>query len=1007
MNHPHRSECSADSFAHTGSLVKSFHADLLPSKPRSWTTSLQLFLTFVVSLAALWGVSGCSTSVANGGSQTPIISVALAQLPPSSLLVGTSTQVSATVTSDVANAGIDWIATCGSTPNCGTFSPSHTASGAISIYTAPPGVPLKNTVAVTALSTTDRSKTSAATVTITSRVTGIVITPPLPASAPAGGVINLGATVDGDPANLGVDWTASCTTASGPVICSPSLLHSAAGGTVAFTVPETVTVPGTGQIQSLVGTSITVTALATADHSFTAMALFTVTAPISINITQAPPATLLTNATAPVTAVVSNDPTNSGVDWIVQCQSTPCGTVTPSHTVSGVAAIYTAPPTVPSPNPPPGFQVTITAYATATGTNLLSSVTLNIVAPVSVKITGGITNSTIVTNASAPLVATVSNDFANMGVDWAVTCGSAGACGTFSPTHTASGGTTTYTAPSAPPAGGTVTITATSTSDQTKSDQQIVTVTSAPPPNSLLQGRFVVFLSARNSQNGPFILGGTISGNGNGTITAGGFDLADAAGNAVAPTGLGVIAPSTYSIGLDGRGQIQLTLNTAALNTSFGVSAPGATTGTLTLSVVFVTPQHALLSETDSFGSAMGTLDLQNAADLASFENGSAGLNGTYSLQLTGTELASPHPDYFVASAATFQASGSSYTLTGYTADQSANGAISSAPFTVTSQVFLNSAPSPNGEIMLSSVNLGLPKQFSLDLWLIDANHFVVTDYQDASGLFTRGPFFLIGGYLTVQPASPSLSGTFAFTEAGATTAAQPQVAGGILSCGSTSTTPGPAGILDVAPLVGAGTPSTTQINATCGVQAHGRSLITISGAGFTGITTFAAYPTSDRGLYLIELDGGSTGTSGPSGAGVALQQTLLPPISASAFNGKYASNFTASTAVGSQVFAAQIISDGVSKVTGAADVNSFATTPTPPAGSPSSNAALGGSFTAGGSGRFPLALTIVPASGQPTPQITILNPACYLVDANTCLLLGLDATAPGTGVLQLQNTGI
>jgi hypothetical protein len=517
--------------------------------------------------------------------------------------------------------------------------------------------------------------------------------------------------------------------------------------------------------------------------------------------------------------------------------------------------------------------------------------------------------------------------------------------------------------------------------------------------------RFIVFLNAQNSQNGPFILGGYISGDGKGSITAGNFDLADAAGNAAPPTLLGLASSgtNTYSIGLDGRGQIQLTLNTGGLNTSFGVSAPGATTGTLTLSVVFVTPQHALLSETDSFGNATGTLDLQNAADLASFQSGSAGLNGTYSLQLSGTELASHSPGFFVASAVTFQLSGGSYTLTGYTADQSANGAITSAPFAVTSQVFSN--PVQNfGRIPLSSLNLGLPKNFQPDLWLIDANHFMVIDWQDASGSYTRAPFFLIGGYLTVQPASPSLSGTFAFTEAGATTAGQPQVAGGILTCGS------PSGTLDVVPLGGTAL-SNPAVTAACTAPMNGRGLITISGAttgGTAGITQFAAYPTLDRGFYLIELDGAAPGTSGPfgpSGAGVAFQQTLTQPISASAFNGKYASSFTASTAQGSQAFTAQINSDG-SNVTGTADINSFNTT-APAAGVPSSNAALTGSFTARSDGRFPLALTIIPAAGQPPPQITSLNPACYFVDANTCLLLGLDATAPGTGILQLQNTGL
>jgi hypothetical protein len=747
-----------------------------------------------------------------------------------------------------------------------------------------------------------------------------------------------------------------------------------------------------------VGTSISVTAFATADHSFTTSTLFTVSAGIAINITQAPPATLLTNATAPVTAVVTNDTTNSGVDWIAQCQSPPCGTVTPSHTASGVAAIYTAPPSVPSPNPPPGLLVTITAYATATGTSLLSSVTVDIIAPISVKITQGATNNTIVIGASAPLAATVTNDPGNAGVDWTVTCGSPGACGSFSltPAHSASGAPITYTAPATAPAGGTVTITATSTSDHSKTDQTIVTVTSAPPPNSLLQGQFIILLSARNSQNGPFTLGGVISGDGNGNIITGKFDLADASGNASPANALPVISPSTYSIGLDGRGQIRLTLNTFVLNGSFGVPVVGTTNATITLSVVFVTPQHALLSETDSFGSATGTLDLQNTSDLAAFQNGSAGLNGTYSLQLSGTEFLSPHPDYFVASAITFQASGTSYTLTGYTADQSANGAISSVPLAVASQAFPSSAPNQNGEILLSSVNLGLATNFSLDLWLIDKNHFVVTDFIDAS---SGKPPVLIGGYLTAQPASPSVSGTFAFTETGATTAGQRLVAGGLFTCGSTGT-------LDVTPLNG---PLTTNqvITAACAAPTSGRGQITLSGAGSTGISQLAAYPTLDRGLYLIELDGGASGTSGPSGAGVALQQTLSQPISASAFNGKYASNFTAGTALGSQAFTAQITSDGVSKVAGVADVNSFNTAAAPPAASPSANAALSGSYTAASDGRFPLALTIVPAAGQPTPQITSLNPACYIVDANSCLLLGLDATAPGTGVLQLQNTGL
>jgi hypothetical protein len=196
-------------------------------------------------------------------------------------------------------------------------------------------------------------------------------------------------------------------------------------------------------------------------------------------------------------------------------------------------------------------------------------------------------------------------------------------------------------------------------------------------------------------------------------------------------------------------------------------------------------------------------------------------------------------------------------------------------------------------------------------------------------------------------------------------------------------------------------------INATCGTVTNGRSLIEVAGAGSSGINQFAAYPTVDQGLYLIELDGGASGTSGSSGAGVALQQTLSPPIASTALSGEYASNFNASTTLGSQTIAAQIAADGSSALTGTGDVNSFDATAATQVATPSLGAGFSGSYTAASDGRFPITLTITPASGQPPPQITNLNLACYLVDANTCMLLGLDATATGTGMLLLQNTGL
>ena len=88
--------------------------------------------------------------------------------------------------------------------------------------------------------------------------------------------------------------------------------------------------------------------------------------------------------------------------------------------------------------------------------------------------------ATLAGNAYVSISATVTNG-ATSSVLWSVTCGSAGACGSFDPTRTGSGYATVYTAPAAIPSGTTVTITATSTEDTTKSVSATVTITTAQP----------------------------------------------------------------------------------------------------------------------------------------------------------------------------------------------------------------------------------------------------------------------------------------------------------------------------------------------------------------------------------------------------------------------------------------------------------------------------------------------------------------------------------------------
>jgi hypothetical protein len=939
------------------------------------------FLVFVLSLPNFLLLAGCSTA-ASKTSQTPIISLAITQAPPTSLNVAGTAQISASVSGDPASAGVDWLAECGSAAvsGCGSFSPSHTASGGTTTYTAPLAVPSNNTVAVTAVSATDQSKSAAAMVTILSTVSGVTITQPPPLSIPSGaqmtlilagtnftGPISVVAAVAGDPSNSGVNWKVTC----GTVSCNPpAALTSSPQGAASFTVPGPVSTPPVYP-----GTTVTLTAISIANPNLNASTSFTVSSPPAVTITQAPPSTLQTNATTTLVATVANDPTNAGVDWSVSCAQSPCGSFSPGNTntaqsASGTPITFIAPPSPPPAgvaNPVGGITITATAALTESGlTPATATANITILPQVTVAISPQNVQYLLI-NQSATFSASVSNDPSNAGADWSVTCSAgAGNCGAFSPTHTASGVTTTYTAPAAVPGGGTVTIVAASTASPSQTARTNIPIDSGTPPDSLLNGNFVMLLSG-NSSSGPFALGGLLNATGDGNISGYYFDSVGRQAGQVS------ILPSTYSLGPDGRGQIQL-------GTTGNFGSGGS--GTLTLSVVFVTPQHALLSETDSFGDAAGTLDLQNQ-NVSAF----SGFSGTYSLQLSAPTPAGLND--FIGSALTI--SSGSYS---YTTDQSNQGQITSVPLATVTQALPVSAGAEflPGTYTFTSLNLGLGTVFTaFDVWAIDANHFVVTDWRDTPGLF---------GYMTAQPSTPTISGTYAFTEAGATEAGLPQAAGGIVTCGS-------GGMLDIVPLGGA--PLTNQqANATCTAPVNGRALISISaasGASTGGISQFAAYPTADQKLYLIELDGGASGTSGPSGAGVALPQTLSAPISASALQGAYATQFAASTTPGSQVFVGQILSDGVSTLNGTIDVNSFNATAS--VGTPSVGAALSGSFTTAADGRFPLMLAISPASGQAPPQVTSLNPVCYIVDANTCLLLGLDAAAPGIGILQIQNTGL
>jgi hypothetical protein len=85
--------------------------------------------------------------------------------------------------------------------------------------------------------------------------------------------------------------------------------------------------------------------------------------------------------------------------------------------------------------------------------------------------------STVAANSSTQFAATISNDPANLGVSWLLTCnGVASDCGSIS-RHTASGEPATYIAPASIPSGGTVSIEANSSADPSQSVNATITIT--------------------------------------------------------------------------------------------------------------------------------------------------------------------------------------------------------------------------------------------------------------------------------------------------------------------------------------------------------------------------------------------------------------------------------------------------------------------------------------------------------------------------------------------------
>ncbi len=128
-----------------------------------------MLLLSAVALAVLTGCGGSNVNVQNPPAPAAAnVSIALQPTPPAGISLSATTTLTAVVSNDSSNAGVDWALLCQSNANCGTLLPLHTASGAATTYTPPPTISGNSqTFIIEAFATAEHNQNVVTTITVT------------------------------------------------------------------------------------------------------------------------------------------------------------------------------------------------------------------------------------------------------------------------------------------------------------------------------------------------------------------------------------------------------------------------------------------------------------------------------------------------------------------------------------------------------------------------------------------------------------------------------------------------------------------------------------------------------------------------------------------------------------------------------------------------------------------------------------------------------------------------
>jgi hypothetical protein len=491
-------------------------------------------------------------------------------------------------------------------------------------------------------------------------------------------------------------------------------------------------------------------------------------------------------------------------------------------------------------------------------------------------------------NGSTPVAATVANDSTNAGVDW--TCTPTGSCGSFNPAHTASGASTTYTAPSA---SGMVTITADATAMSSVTATAGVTVNPIASASSLT-GTYTYYANGYDSGGAPISVVGSVILDGTGDITGGEqdyFDLTSPTPTII--TGDPITATTgSYTVGDDGRGSITITPTTAPAST---------------LSFTVVNNNHALIIEFDANATSSGALDLQTAPT---------------SVPLMGNAFAS----YDVADGFVFGGvvtSDGTSTFTIGEGDDDFDG-VPSYDFAVTG-TFTPPDPAGRGTMTLVDPNYGT---LAFDYFVVGPEAFRLIETDGNSGNFFLAGSMFGQGTTSGAFSAASLTGSYVFGQQGLEDLGIGFYgAAGQFTTDATSTFT--AGVTDINE--GDGTPvlAGALTGDTYTVDATGYGSVQLLGTTTDTLANFGAYlvdPTLNvvdpnntagvAGAVMLDLDVNNLGQ------GFVVPQTASPTFAGNYAIIKDAQYSTDGTTVQTFDLVGQVVSDGVSMVTGTVDEN-------------------------------------------------------------------------------------